>query len=622
MENRDIQLFTKMALTFFILIIAMTLLETILSNSRFYFIFGIICGFYFSWFMRNKPERITKYFVTVCACVILAWIPYSILNSSFFYEDVVAICIKGVLFLEIALAFGAHFSKNLSYMQTLSIPLFMCFPLFVKGTNEILILPVLLYLVGWLVILRMQFYEIVNIPIRQINLKRKYSIILTIIIFCISLCFAVIFFSNFRFARITKGGLFLAEGIGAEGIGENIEKDYLGLQDELLKKIIDIISKIGTTEDKYSMLQSLDYLVKDASTIEQVEHAEEGLISYLKNPGLGLEKNDAEEAILLLKGYINKKIQYNLKKIEESITADLKKNPLDLKGMLAASNLVHKMLNSDSPGKVLDYEKKLQEVTNNSSLSSYAKKGRFDLIGKFKDWKSYELSLRQQGLSVSAIKETTKAESISPEEVTVLPQQAQKKLSGLEKPQEAPEQLIGNLKAVNAWQVLIWVMLSMLCLIILGTIILFIILYFLTLRQKNRLISLYKNPQQFILDLYENVKTVITIFGIRYKEALAPLSYAALIEKRLLIQDNLFSGFTVKFEEAKYSRHILKSEDANLALDDYNNFLKVLFNSHNKFTRISKFFLSIVYRRPLSIYKGEFFLNPQANENNQINNKL
>jgi len=84
-----------------------------------------------------------------------------------------------------------------------------------------------------------------------------------------------------------------------------------------------------------------------------------------------------------------------------------------------------------------------------------------------------------------------------------------------------------------------------------------------------------------------------------------------MIERNYSIKNNLFFRFTAKFEEAKYSQHVLRPEDVHSTLNDYNDFLKILFSSHNKFTLILRYCLTLLHRKPLSIYGGSLFANSE-----------
>lgn len=171
--------------------------------------------------------------------------------------------------------------------------------------------------------------------------------------------------------------------------------------------------------------------------------------------------------------------------------------------------------------------------------------------------------------------------------------------------------LPANIKVVFTIQWLLEMILTIASFLILSTIILFSILYFIIKYKKDKLLSLYKNPREFIIGLYENTKMVLIIFGLKHKEVLAPLYYAEFVEKRYSIKNNLLLNFTVKFEEAKYSSHILQFDDSRLALDEYNNFLKVLYSNYSKFSLILRYCLTLLHRTPLSVYRISVFVNPK-----------
>lgn len=151
----------------------------------------------------------------------------------------------------------------------------------------------------------------------------------------------------------------------------------------------------------------------------------------------------------------------------------------------------------------------------------------------------------------------------------------------------------------------IWLLLLIIktaALLISAFILLFAILYFLTEKERERLKTcLNEKPSEFIIELYANIKGILSIFGFAYRDNLAPISYADLIQKRYSVTDNVFLHFTTKFEEARYSRHFLKSEDALAALSDYNRFLKTLLSRYGKFALFFKYLSTLIQKRPLYI---------------------
>ncbi len=130
---------------------------------------------------------------------------------------------------------------------------------------------------------------------------------------------------------------------------------------------------------------------------------------------------------------------------------------------------------------------------------------------------------------------------------------------------------------------------------------LFCVFYLLTEERKKKLVSLYNNPREFIIALYENAQKILAIFGFKYDDAIPPLSYAALIEAKYPIEDNMFLKFTVKFEEAKYSRHEIKPDDADSAIMAYNDFLKMLSSGHSKYSLFCRYCLALRYLTPFYI---------------------
>jgi len=164
------------------------------------------------------------------------------------------------------------------------------------------------------------------------------------------------------------------------------------------------------------------------------------------------------------------------------------------------------------------------------------------------------------------------------------------------------ESLPADIKVVMTKGWLIYLIIKGIAFLMLGIIIIFLVLYFLTKKEKNKLEALFnKNPREFIVSIYENVKKILSIFGLSYQESIPPLSYAKLVEDRYSIKDNLFLRFTTKFEEAKYSYHILESNDAASTLNDYQNFLRILFGHYNNFSLVFKYCLTLIYRKPLFI---------------------
>jgi hypothetical protein len=112
---------------------------------------------------------------------------------------------------------------------------------------------------------------------------------------------------------------------------------------------------------------------------------------------------------------------------------------------------------------------------------------------------------------------------------------------------------------------------------------------------------LQKDPPKFILKLYDNLKNVLMIYGFKEGTTLPPLYYANLACARSALESRLFLNFTKKFEEVKYSKHAVKSEEAASFLNEYNQLLKMLFSGENKTQRLLRACLFLMKRQPLFV---------------------
>ncbi|PIP20603.1 MAG: hypothetical protein COX40_03865 [Candidatus Omnitrophica bacterium CG23_combo_of_CG06-09_8_20_14_all_40_11] len=859
MEEKNRYLFLELLFTFFLLEPVIFLSGDILSSYRLYITLGLIGGFSFSWFNRNKQSSLTRIFINLSVLGVFIWIIYSLLNSSLLYREVILTFIKGGIILEVIFSFNSCFPPSLTYIQALSFPLFMCFPVFVKDYNEVHAMLVLIYIICWIAILKIKFYAFLKPKSEK---ARKfiwhYPLFLSSAFFLIIVFISWLLFSHFRLGKIEEGGFFPKEDKSLEVL----EKEYYDLQDKIQKEVTELIPELKSKEERYEVLTFLDSLIKESPYVMEVEKAELGLIDYLRRPGPGLEKGDTEGITFLIKGYVDKKTLLNLKRIKENIMDILKKQAFNIMERISILRRVNKIQYSNSYQQIREYEKELQKIINKSSVDIKIKRDLEELIGRFKEWKTlwiyhqkmnylkkkidslngplkkefanllsdieqierfsdfsnvenkikilkYTMPSQFQGLikdaegildilsefilpeEIEKLKEKLEKSNLpidklmeieealdniknieedqkfledllksqegikgkdiktqedilkekeeklilikiipdysrialgeeiqlvalgvysddSQEDLTLLgkwtgtdnsiasvsegkvsthsvgeikvyvefqgikslpasviveesrlvsmilsPQNAQLSMKDklvlkaegyfsdssrkditslvtwklanpriikIEKGKILPlkfgvtevhaeylgiESLPANIRIVVTMDWLIYVIIKGVFFLFLGMATMFIVLYVLTEKKKNNLKnSLDKNPAEFIVNLYENAKKILAIFNLSYKECLPPLSYAELVQKSYSIENNFFLRFTAKFEEARYSHHVLSSRDASLALNDYNNFLKILFSRYNKFSLFLKYCLALLERRPLFIPKS------------------
>jgi len=139
--------------------------------------------------------------------------------------------------------------------------------------------------------------------------------------------------------------------------------------------------------------------------------------------------------------------------------------------------------------------------------------------------------------------------------------------------------------------------------IFLAVFILYAYFYILTEQAKGRILSLYSNPRDLTIALYKNLNKIIAIFGIKQRIYMPPLFLAGLADEKYAIKDNLFLGFTQRYEEAKYSSHNFPPETSLSALDAYNHILKIIFAQHKKRTLVYKYLQALINSTPFFIYK-------------------
>ncbi len=146
---------------------------------------------------------------------------------------------------------------------------------------------------------------------------------------------------------------------------------------------------------------------------------------------------------------------------------------------------------------------------------------------------------------------------------------------------------------------LLWLLIKISFTLFLLLLLFILILYLIAERKRKKLISLKDDPRVFILELNENAKKLIAIFGLRYDIYTSPLFFAGLVQRKFLVPDNDFLNFTVKFEEAKYSHHVLQKKDLVSAVNDYNRFFTGLCKTQPWALAYYRQGLALLHARPI-----------------------
>jgi len=388
MDKKNRYLFPEILFTFFLLVTVIFLLSDILSVYRTYFILGLISAFSFSLLARNRKISLTKGFVNIAVLAVFAWIIYSLLNSSLLYREVIITFIKGGIILEIILSFDSCYPRSLAIAQALSLPLFMCFAVFVKTYNEAHVVLVLVYIICWIAILRIKFYKLFK-PDRETS--RYFSIFLSAIFFLISISMCLFLFHNLSLGEIKKGGFLLQENEWSQTESEKEDKEYYDLQDKAQKEVLELIPEFISNKERQDILTLLSTLIKESASVMEVDKAQFGLVSHLKVPGPGIEKQKGEEAAVYLENYLDKKISFNLRNIQESIKDNLKKDRFNIMERISIMNRINKMQRGSSAGQVKEYAREIKKLIDNSSAKRNSKQVLKRLTGLYEEWKMLQL---------------------------------------------------------------------------------------------------------------------------------------------------------------------------------------------------------------------------------------
>lgn len=128
----------------------------------------------------------------------------------------------------------------------------------------------------------------------------------------------------------------------------------------------------------------------------------------------------------------------------------------------------------------------------------------------------------------------------------------------------------------------------------------FMVFYSLTEVKKNRMRHLLNsNPRGFIIGLYAEARRLLAVFGIRDDTCKPQIVYALSVEKRHKIDSSLFLKFTVRFAEAKYSRHAFRPDDAQEALEEYRKFSRMIFSGYARSSLYLRLALALLKRIPV-----------------------
>ncbi|MGA2775322.1 MAG: hypothetical protein ABSE81_04615 [Candidatus Omnitrophota bacterium] len=388
MVERNRSIYLEHISTFLLLLASAGLLGGVLSRFGLYACLGLLCGFIFSWYNPQVTDNLwVKTAGKVAALVTVIWTFYAVFNSTFGYQEVVLIYIKGALILEVLLSFNLASPGNLNYMQVLSVPIFMTFPVFTSAINPGHIALLAVYLAVWMVLLRVKFC-LAYAPLEEINLlERQHFLPFIFFLFAVALAWALYYYILLPVHK--EGGILRQQGVSLTLPA--LEKEYYGLRDKVQEEATKMTFNLPTKEQRQESLFDLESLINEKALTIVVSNAEEGLISYAKQSGAGLKKGEDLNLAVMLKKFVDKKIEFNLKKADARMMEILRENPLNIGVRIWAVTEAAKLQRADTLDKLREYKQDIQATIMNTPLGESAKKEEKQLIQKVQDWKVFQM---------------------------------------------------------------------------------------------------------------------------------------------------------------------------------------------------------------------------------------
>ncbi|GEM_PF-3553099 len=406
MTQKDKQLLWDAGLTFLLLVAAAFLLSAqIFWPYRIFLGIGGAAGFTAGWYNRNKAFEGIKYLTDAAVLIVLAWISYRVIKSTFLYKDVIAIMIQGVILLEIVFSFNFTGQGKTPYLRLLSVLVFMASPVFTDNYN----IPLgLVYLLLWLLALRSQFSVFAQ-PVPEKSAARYYSLAASLACFAVAMLLAVLVSSNVYLGRI-KEGQYLLDGESAEtGTGGTRETDqedaFYGLQEDLQNQATNMAMKFDSNERKRQLIRQLSELVKENLKPKEMEKAKIGLVDVLRRPGEGVE--GVQKAVALTQKYTDLKNSRDIQKNKDEMTDLIKKSQLGIIDKIKITSLTNKVQQSSAYEKLQENSRELQKAIQAAPVNKETQQKLSESAADISDLKTLEfyrkkindLLQKAQGLS-------------------------------------------------------------------------------------------------------------------------------------------------------------------------------------------------------------------------------
>lgn len=448
MDDQDRYIFWDIAATFVLLESIIFLFSGVFAAFSVYLALGLMSGLALSWFTRNNPIPALRIAIDIGMSVVFIWLIFALANSSFLYQDVIALLIRAGIFIELILSLDSASRNNRSYMQALTLPLFMCFPFFVRSLDPAYFL-ILFYLAAWAVILKLKFYKFVGSGSQELP-KRYASGFLSVFFIAAALLVSWVLFSAFPLKEMKEGGVFLyQEDRNKE---EALEREYYVLQDDLRNELEKVLPELNSDERQRIVLM-FSQLVKESSQIMEVEEARQGLLDPLKRAGPGMEASLGRDITFLMQEYLQKKTRVDLKRTKDGIRDTLKQGKANLKDRMTVLSKVNQMQYDQTYNEVEKHRGELEQGVSKTTLPIDTKKELKRLSGQFAELRLSEIYNQKKSAlekKINSLEAKSKAQDLSAQidHAGSLSEarQAQKRVKDLERGRAFPDGLLQDFK--------------------------------------------------------------------------------------------------------------------------------------------------------------------------------
>ncbi|HQQ06645.1 MAG TPA: hypothetical protein PLP56_06680 [Candidatus Omnitrophota bacterium] len=127
------------------------------------------------------------------------------------------------------------------------------------------------------------------------------------------------------------------------------------------------------------------------------------------------------------------------------------------------------------------------------------------------------------------------------------------------------------------------------------------VLLYLTDKKKKELCRKKSDPREYLIALYENIRHILRISGMRSCGNLPYKHFVLEAHNRTNIPHSLLLNMTEAYEEARFSAHTMSDSSIAAATDQYNQALRSLLENGSAAYRIKLVSKSLIYRLPLSV---------------------